>query len=125
MAVKSKLATTYRKLGAYHTAEPYMKDALDAARKRFGDDDSATQLLTSNLSQLYRRMGRNTDAEPLVQNLVESRMHTIGKEDPRTMASYAMLLKSSVHCCWSDLCKIVQDGKLRKITNAVRQHEWR
>jgi tetratricopeptide (TPR) repeat protein len=92
-AVRLTLGHTYRELGAYATAEPHLRRAVELRRGALGAGHQETARAMNQLALLHWRQGRFELAEPLYRQVYEESRRTLGDDHPDTMA-YEMNLAS-------------------------------
>ncbi|MBI4615525.1 MAG: tetratricopeptide repeat protein, partial [Planctomycetes bacterium] len=84
--LNSRVVAAYQ-AGKYAGATTLAQEALELARRSFGDEDPATLTSMNNLARLYRSQGRYGEAEPLFVKCLEATRRVLGEEHPDTLTS--------------------------------------
>ncbi|MBI4615254.1 MAG: tetratricopeptide repeat protein, partial [Planctomycetes bacterium] len=84
--LNSRVVAAYQ-AGNYVGATSLAQEALELARRSFGDEDPATLASMNILAELYRSQRRYAEAEPLVVKCLEATQRVLGEEHPDTLRS--------------------------------------
>jgi hypothetical protein len=80
----NNLATLYRDLGQYATAEPLFQESIEMFRKLGSRSRLTATYALDNLAQLYLYTGEYAKAEPLYQQSIEISLKVQGPQHPVT-----------------------------------------
>ncbi|MCG8406479.1 MAG: serine/threonine-protein kinase [Phycisphaerales bacterium] len=86
-SVRRTIGVTYRELGLYKEAEPYLKKALDLCTEYAGPDAPDTLLSMYEFAVLLQFEGRTDEAEPLYQRALEAQRRILTEEHVDTMTT--------------------------------------
>lgn len=82
MPLQESALATRRRLAE---AEPYMREAVEKARRVLGEDSPSTLIGIRNLGALLQKLGRLAEAEPFLRQALEIRRRLQGEEHPDTL----------------------------------------
>jgi tetratricopeptide (TPR) repeat protein len=85
-SLNQRVVEAYRS-GNYADGTGIAREALELARRRFGDRAPETLTSLNNLAGLYQAQGRYAEAEPLSQEALQARRETLGSRHPDTLTS--------------------------------------
>ena len=86
-AVRSTLADTYWRLGAYEAAGRHAAEAVELRRAELGETHQDTLDSANNLAVLLKAQGRTADAEALHRRTLRALRRVLGDEDLLTLSS--------------------------------------
>jgi len=110
LTAKSSLAQARASI-APAAAEELYREALDARRRRFGDDDRRTLAAAARLGRFLRQAGRATEAEPLLVDVFERHRRLSGDDELERHASAVELGMLRFAQGRSDeACRLLREG---------------
>lgn len=89
--IAAVIGETYRKLGAYDKAEPYLRDVLATTRELRGDDESAVMTAAVSLGTLLAQRASWSEAETLLREAYELGERDLGPEHANTVTALSAL----------------------------------
>lgn len=87
----SNLGNLYVRQGKYNEAEPYLKKALDVARRTLNEEHPFELFCIDSLGALYRDEGRFAEAEALFEQSLKVRRHVLGEDNRGTLNDVSYL----------------------------------
>ena len=86
-AVRLAIGDTYKELGLFQEAEPFIRRAVEIRRERLGTRHPDFLSAIDSLATLLHRQGKWTDAEAMFRENLETRRRELGTDHPDTLAS--------------------------------------
>jgi len=71
----------------YAEAEPYLREALQSAQRKLGDDHPQTLMWLDHFAVMLARQGKLAEAEPLSRDAVARSRRVLGDEHPQTLTA--------------------------------------
>src|SRR5450631_3711264 len=94
--LSKKVKDLYDK-GKYEEAIPIAKNAIDSAKKEFGETDSKYIKSLYNLGELFMNMAQFEKAEPIYLEAIAIRKKTVGENHPDYAESLQRLSRSYMY----------------------------
>jgi tetratricopeptide (TPR) repeat protein len=136
----NNLGLMYKNAGEYDRALPLLRNSLEIARRRTGDEDRRTLGRITNLGLLYYEMGRYDDARKMYETSLPIKRRILGENDPWTWIAIRGLARTydalgrsddalPLHREYVELLRAAADAPdaaphvLNKCANALLTHE--
>jgi tetratricopeptide (TPR) repeat protein/tRNA A-37 threonylcarbamoyl transferase component Bud32 len=87
----SNLGNLYVRQGMYREAEPYLRKAMDEARRTMNEEHPFRLYMMESVGSLYRDTGRFDEAEALFRQVWNLRRRVIGEENRNTLSDVFFL----------------------------------
>lgn len=97
LQILANIGRVLRKMGEFKEAEPYLRRALAAQVRLFGDDDLRVASTKNNLGELLVKLGRYDEAKAILTDALAVRRKVLGPENIAVAATISNLGLASFH----------------------------